>query len=241
MSCRLESVAETLTGRLDHVTRQLDDLKAAVQANNSHLPSLVHASSHDSTQLRSPPIPGGPVAEPSRDFSHIPPHRTTADTVLTWPIFGARFEHNHLIQPLLCHPEVSDPRTHSTSVSEKDNYALSSSIGPLDDERIPALVDSFLLNVHTKNPVLDVETLILKSREASMSGLGYDAQSCIILLACALGCIAKPFQDDADSPRVATPKELQMGEQCFVLACRRLGLLKQTVLAAQCHFFAGGE
>ena len=124
-------------------------------------------------------------------------------------------------------------------MSEKDNYALASSIGPPDDERIPALVDSFLQNVHTKNPVLDVDTLIVKSREASISGLGYDAHSCIILLACALGCIAKPFNDVLATARVATPRELQMGEQCFVLACRRLGLLKQTVLAAQCHFFAG--
>jgi hypothetical protein len=161
--------------------------------------------------------------------------------VLTWPVFGGRFEPNHLIQPLLCNPDVSDSRTHSSSVSEKDNYALATSIGPLEDERIPALVDSFLLNVHTKNPVLDVETLIVKSREASTRGLGYDAHSCITLLACALGSIAKPFQTDAAIPKVATPKELQIGEQCFVLACRRLGLLKQTVLAAQCHFFAGGK
>lgn len=29
---RLESVAETLTGRLDHVTQQLDDLKAALES-----------------------------------------------------------------------------------------------------------------------------------------------------------------------------------------------------------------
>lgn len=239
---RLESVAETLTGRLDHVTRQLDDLKAAVQASSSQLPSLVNASSHGSTtQIKSPPVPSGPVTEPSRDFSHIPPHRTTADSVLTWPVFGGRFEANYLIQPLLHDPEVSDPRSHSTSVSEKDNYALVNSIGAPDDERIPALVDSFLQNVHTKNPVLDTETLILKSREAAMSGLGYDAHSCSILLACALGCIAKPFRDDPDNYSVASPKELQMGEQCFVLACRRLGLLKQTVLAAQCHFFAGGE
>lgn len=255
----LESIAETLTGRLDHVNKQLEDLKAAVRANGeasfsfnqptvvdwgvlgSFGPSQHHASSVGSSQIRSPPVNGPIVAEPSRDFSHIPPHRTTADTVLTWPIFGGRFESNYLIQPLLCDPEVADPRSHSTAVSEKDNFALVNSIGPPDDERIPALVDSFLQNVHTKNPVLDVETLLHKSREASISGLGWDAHSCCVLLACALGCIAKPFQDDQNNPKVATPKELQMGEQCFVLACRRLGLLKQTVLAAQCHFFAGGK
>lgn len=193
-----------------------------------------------SSQIRSPPIPNQ-TAEPSRDFTHIPPQQTTADTILTWPIFDGKYDSDYLIQPLLSDPDASDPRATSNGVGERDSFTLVNSIGPPDDERIPSLIDSFLQNVHTKNPVLDVDTLILKGREASTGGLGWDANSCCILLACALGSIAKPFQDDPSDPKVATPKELQMGEQCFVLACRRLGLLKQTVLAAQCHFFAGGE
>ena len=123
-----------------------------------------------------------------------------------------------------------------------------SSLAPLEEERIPQLVDTFLQNVHTKNPVLDVETLVLKSREAATHSLGWDAWSCFLLLACAFGSIAKPFgaweelsQDEIYTKNPATTKELQQGENCFVLACRRLGLLKQTMLAAQCHFFAGGK
>ena len=194
-----------------------------------------------SSHITSPPINQPPVYEPSRDFLHIPPHRTTADTVLTWPIFQGRFEPNYLVQPLLSDPEVADPHPYAETGPERDNYSLKNTVGPLDDEKIPALVDSFLLNVHTKNPVLDVDTLIQRSRQASIHGLGWDAWSCCILLACALGSIAKPFRDNPSSPHVASLQELQMGEQCFVLACRRIGLLKQTMLAAQCHFFAGGE
>lgn len=158
-----------------------------------------------------------------------------------WPVFNQRYEPNYLVRPLLSDPETSDPHPYSNMTSEKDNYALMNSVGPLDDEKIPVLVDSFLLNVHTKNPILDVEALMQKSRQASIHGLGWDAWSCCILLACALGSVAKPFKDDASSPRLASLKELQMGEHCFVLACRRIGLLKQTTLAAQCHFFAGGK
>lgn len=186
--------------------------------------------------------------EPSRDFSQIPPHRTTADTVLTWPIFDNKFHDNYLIEPLLYDPEVSDPQIHPRVSAERDNFAMINSLAPLEEERIPSLVDNFLQNVHTKNPVLDVEALVLRSREAATQGLGWDAWSCCLLLTCALGSIAKPFgtweglssaEIYAKSP--TSQKELQQGENCFVLACRRLGLLKQTMLAAQCHFFAGGK
>ena len=190
----LESVAETLTGRLDFVTRQLEDLRAAVDANGSRQPSQP-----DSTApVISPSLPGHstghqPIPEPSRDFSHIPPHRTTADTVLTWPVFENKFSENFLIEPLLTDPSVSDPHIHPRSGSDIDNYAMLTSLAPLDEERIPMLVDVFLQNVHTKNPVLDVETLVQRSRDVATRGLGWDAWSCIILLACALGSIAKPF------------------------------------------------
>jgi hypothetical protein len=34
--------------------------------------------------------------------------------------------------------------------------------------------------------------------------------------------------------------DLREGETFFVLACRRVGLLRHSVIGAQCHFFAGG-
>ena len=126
---------------------------------------------------------------------------------------------------------------------------------PLDEEQIPFLVDKFLENVHTKNPVLDVEQLVKQSRVIASNGLGWDAWSCLVLLASALGTIAKPFEASfmmsptieggsnsrwtPDAP--ATPKELQQAESCFALACRRLGSLKHSILGAQCYFFAGGK
>ena len=247
----LERVAETLSGRLDTVSRQLEDLKSVVQANAA--PRLYHQSSLSGASvispniaLATPPTSNKPIHEPSRDFSHIPPHRTTADTVLTWPIFEGKYHDNYLIQPLLYDKDIADPPLHPGSNLERDSYSMLTSLPPLEEERIPILVDAFLQNVHTKNPVLDVESLVLKSRDAATQGLGWDAWSCIILLACALGSIAKPFGawEDHDGETIwdkhpSTQKELQKGENCFIQACRRLGLLKQTLLAAQCHFFAG--
>ena len=186
--------------------------------------------------------------EPSRDFSQIPPHRTTADTILTWSIFQGTFRENYLIEPLLYDPEVSDPQIHQCGSDDRDTFTMINSLAPLEDQKIPSLVDNFLQNVHTKNPILDVETLVVKSREAATQGLSWDAWSCLLLLTCALGHIAKPFVTFEGSPineiyarNPTSQRELQQGENCFVLACRRLGLLKHTMLAAQCHFFAGGK
>ena len=255
----LEKVAETLTGRLDDVSKQLEDLRSAVEANQGPRIEANHVARHYSDvaltgpavispglTLATPPNSNKPIQEPSRDFSHIPPHRTSADTVLTWPIYDGKFHDNYLIQPLLYDKDVADPHLHPGANLERDTYSMLNLLPPLEEERIPSLVDNFLQNVHTKNPVLDVETLVFKSRDTATQGLGWDAWSCVILLACALGSIAKPFggwedrsEHEVWSKSPSTQKELQQGENCFILACRRLGLLKQTLLAAQCHFFAG--
>ena len=222
-------------------------------SKGSNVPTLSTHSSVQSTRSQQLTLDTGAgqlraEPEPSRDFSQIPPHRTTADTILTWSIFQGTFRENYLIEPLLYDPEVSDPQIHQSGADDRDTFTMINSLAPLEDQKIPSLVDNFLQNVHTKNPILDVETLVLKSREAATQGLGWDAWSCLLLLACALGYIAKPFGTfeglhitEIYARNPTSQRELQQGENCFVLACRRLGLLKHTMLAAQCHFFAGGR
>ena len=178
--------------------------------------------------------------EPSRDYLQIPAHRTTADTVLTWPIYKQQYPPNYLIEPLF-KPDATT-----------DTVVVPGGLRSLADEKIPALVDNFLQNVHTKNPILDVEALVRHARRSSEQGVGWDAPSCLVLLACALGSLARPFdltghapEHDARAVGVSSAalyaKDLQQAESCYVLACRRLGLLKHTIIGAQCHFFAGGE
>ena len=202
--------------------------------------------------------------EPSRDYLQIPAHRTTADTVLTWPIFAGRYEPNSLIQPLFNPIGSSNGNDFSYDAGDeliaRDLTIVPGGLRDLPDEKIPSLIDNFLQNVHTKNPILDVEALLRHGRKAAENGLGWDAPSCLVLLACALGSIARPFDQclppaETVSRPVPPPrrpshepvssaamfgKDLQQAESCYVLACRRLGLLKFTILGAQCHFFAGG-
>ena len=199
------------------------------------------------------------LVEPSRDFLQIPPHKTSSDTVLTWEIFEGRYPPNALIGVLFEPDHIGFADTPATPTSPvADAFVPTTGLTPPDDERIPGLVDSFLQNVHTKNPILHVEPLVKHARQCAQNGVGWDAWSCLVLITCALGSVAKPFDNAAPLPPVvrreslelanAPPpssarlfaKELHQAESCFVLACRRLGSLKHTMLGAQCHFFAGG-
>ena len=249
--------------RMDQLQHSVDDFNATAASRNAFRPRLVETETVDSNLASSQAAGLNSSIERSRDYLQIPPHKTSADTVLTWPIFEHKYPSNHLIQVLFM-PSVSlaipNNPTNQPELYE-ETYTVPGGLRPPDDERIPALIDNFLQNVHTKNPVLDVESLVRKGRIFAEQGLGWDAWSCLVLIVCALGCIAKPFEiaspnvesfghsPPPESMLVATAissaqlfaKEIQAAESCFVLACRRLGLLRHTLLGAQCHFFAGGK
>lgn len=181
----------------------------------------------------------------------IPAGRCSADTVLTWPIFRGQFRESSLITTLFhySHGASEDRPTESWTLPDGLQYT--------PDEQIPTLVDRFIQNVHTKNPILDLKSLIRSGRHAAEFGLQWDAQSCLVLLACALGCISQPFTTSIQFPQTArslhdgmgwrapgfnssSGTQLREGEAFFMMACRRIGLLRYSVIGAQCHFFAGG-
>lgn len=185
--------------------------------------------------------------EPSRDFLRIPPPRASADTVLEWDIFENKYPPNALIGDFFNYRH-----------GEGFLFSTPSGLAPLDEEQIPVLIDRFLQNVHTKNPILDVESLVMHGRRCADHGVGWDGWSCLVLLACALGSIARPFEKPTPGTSVlptpnrkkgcSTPssvriyaRELQQGDSYFTLACRRLGSLQYSMLGAQCYFFAGGK
>jgi hypothetical protein len=209
-------------------------------------PRICHLSSarESSRSIQSSDV----LNESSRDYLKILCCKTTADAALTWPIFGGNFPQDALVGIIFNADKLDDEST-------RDTHQVPGGLQSLPDERIPILIERFLECVHTKNPILDVESLVHHGRRAAENGLGWDAHSCLILLSCALGCIAYPFEPEtrgsyetlleheALSPSSSSlfSRELQLAESCYVLACRRLGILKHTVLGAQCHFFAGGK
>ena len=185
---------------------------------------------------------------PSKDYLRVPSGGSSADTMLTWPIFNGRFQPQCLIRDVF----RPDPEALKGPIGHgEDTMMVPVGVLPLAEEHIPGLIGRFLEHVHTKNPILDTDALIRYGREAAAHGPGWDAPSCLVLLACALGSVSYPFSvAAADQIGVAVDavatsasifeRELQQAESCYILACRRLGLLKHTVLGSQCYFFSGG-
>ena len=256
----LQRATDRILDRIDQLQNGLDVLAniswtppATTQSQIERQPTTISQSSlgiHE-TDLA--------TLEASRDFLQIPPHRTSSDSVLCWNIFDGRYEFNALIG-VLFPLNISNVGANTLEQSD-DVFNPPGRFQPPQEERIPALVDNFLQHVHTKNPVLNVERLVKEGRKAAREGLGWDAWSCLVLLACALGSVAKPFSlVDSPSPILRTGgsdfetmiphqrsskfvfiKELEEGETYFLLGSRRLGTLKHTLLGAQCHFLAGGK
>ena len=267
----LNQVVDILGHQIQEVANRLDNLPFRPTAGASHngrssqlnniLPGLERIESIDHQGYFPSPEHLDDVVytrhndrpEPSRDFSHIPPHKTTADEVLTWPIFEDAYPPDYFIDAHLGYKLSTGGSFVDEDVDlEHSILPSSNSIAPLDEHRIPALVDRFLENVHTKNPILDVEALVQKSREHASRGLGWDGYSCLLLMTCALGLVAKPFGSEIEAiefhysleqaRNIAAPaREKEQGDCCFVQAARRLGGLRPSIIAAQCYFFAGGK
>lgn len=251
----MDPAAALLMRRLDEILERVDGIEAAVRPRRICKCFAIGGRSRDvlsNSQGKAYFLPAMHPAEhfldSGPDHMRIPTCNSTADSVLTWPIFQGRFPPDYLIDILL------EPGSHKPEhCGGGDSIVVPGGIEPLADERIPALIDKFLEDVHTKNPILDVEALIRYGRKAATSGLSWDAPSCLVLMACALGSISCPFRVsevnersmEMNAPGMTSStffaKEIQQAESCYALACRRLGLLKQTILGAQCYFYSAGE
>ncbi|KAL5623748.1 hypothetical protein FOBRF1_002998 [Fusarium oxysporum] len=233
--------------RLNQVLESVEDI-----------PGLIKTSVE--TAVKNTALPPGPVSriaegfdafsdgrELSSDDLTAPTAILSIESVLSWPILAGSVAPTHILDALpdtkangghglmnngTGSPSVSNARLTRITVDEKD---------------IPRLVRQFLQHVHPINPILDIDTINSDSLRISETSVTWDGESCIVLIACALGCIAKPYDAMVTSPSETSTgsslcdssEELETARAYFELARQRLGLLDQSLLAAQCHFFAG--
>ncbi|KAF4448422.1 vegetative cell wall gp1 [Fusarium albosuccineum] len=122
--------------------------------------------------------------------------------------------------------------------------------GVIDQDGIWPLCRRFLALIHVKNPILDVSDFVQHARNAAEYGPGWDEAGCLVLLACALACVATPYDPDQaytwqteaateDEPTNQEGVDISMAEAFFGAARRRLGLLTNSVIAVQCQYLAG--
>lgn len=141
---------------------------------------------------------------------------------------------------------------------------LAKGIGICEDD-VPNLVEKFLVNVHVKNPIFDPEYLRDMAREVAEDGFGWKAPSCLVvsgspyvelwdanvaqLIVCALASISSHFVHESSlgSSREAASMDHSLAntlgygkaEAYYTAACKRIGLLRNTLLATECYFIAG--
>lgn len=179
------------------------------------------------------------LSSSSSDCLEVPTAFASTEAILTWPIFQGRWPSNLLSSELLIGINLSE---HANAIPGKRvNLGI-------NEESVPFLVESFLQLVHSKNPVFHAHQVREAARHVTECGFGWDASSCIVLLACALGAVARPYiaSSEIDSltgsgraSLVDTSDLLQTGNAFYQVARKRFGLLDQSIMAGQCHMLSG--
>lgn len=185
------------------------------------------------------------VVEESK-FVDIAAAHIVTETILQWPIFsGSRT--NFEAQSLVLKHDTNYLESGQRQPPELENLGKTNDLQPrarIREEDFVHLCQNFLDNVHCKNPILDTKCFMRSAREVSENGLRWDGESCLVLLACALGAISHAFTpEDFDSDEqihlLIEKSSKHLAEAYFDAARKRLGLLLPSLLTIQCFFFSG--
>jgi hypothetical protein len=148
--------------------------------------------------------------------------------VLDWPVLRGHVE-TASIQPRIM---TAAGKTQSSSTNTRP-------LPVIDEGNSVALVEAFLHNVHTKNPILDPTEIRVLARDIAENGFTWDGPSCLILITSALGALSTPW----DMAMPTEPESSQDKPEAYILsrayylaACKRLALLDPCILSTQCWF-----
>ncbi|KAH6716073.1 hypothetical protein BKA61DRAFT_733873 [Leptodontidium sp. MPI-SDFR-AT-0119] len=172
----------------------------------------------------------------------------TIEETLSWPILDFKGNISVGLDALMdSTDEEGDDEEQSPNSTRKGKgrRRLKRVKRSLDDEiMVPDLIESFLKHAHTMNPIL--EPSVLRKNAASMieDGLGWDGETCQVLLACAIGAILDPW-DISNLTNFSHPKTSverhAIGQDYFNAAQKRIGNLWShcSLISAQCLFLTG--
>lgn len=99
------------------------------------------------------------------------------ETVLAWDVFRGRFDEQLDLKSQMQNGDIGIPESPLTSPVGETIPLINS----LELESCNRLLDSFLTKVHIANPILDVDAVLGYVRHACLHGIGWDAQSCLVV------------------------------------------------------------
>ncbi|PYH96482.1 hypothetical protein BO71DRAFT_448645 [Aspergillus ellipticus CBS 707.79] len=224
------------------ILERINHAVALLEAQSATAPE--HAPTRQSQRWHQPA-----VMMPSLSHAHEDSHSVeiSDDLLVETPGFPAR---SHNCEAILKWPIFRDRAPDVWSlVLENDESVLPAATQAhpialgrgIQEEQIVPLSETFLSHVHLKNPILEVSGFTQYVRDAAENGLRWDGPSCLVLIACALGCLASPFQSSHDSRHSLTTSTPMMALKeasaaYYLAAKKRLGLIEPSFLGVQCHF-----
>ncbi|KAJ4355794.1 Zcf27p [Didymosphaeria variabile] len=234
-------------------------------ASVAPLPSL-DGSNGDAQDplLHNPVIGRTSTPDSSTQLPQVPRHEYfgSSEDVLAWPIFAGKYD-RRWIEALIFDPTLpsddlsgtpTSPRVNDDSLRNtfEDPRQASQCSPAIREEDVPHLVEAFLLNVHVKNPIFDPNYLRSMAKAVVDRGFDWEASSCLVLTVCALAAISSTFacrpirenNASSDNPilsesSLSTTTGYHTAEAYYTASRKRIGLLKDTLLATECHFMSG--
>ncbi|KIN03086.1 hypothetical protein OIDMADRAFT_160650 [Oidiodendron maius Zn] len=185
-----------------------------------------------------------------------------SEDILEWPIFGGRYDRTK-VETLIFNPHAADytyhvPTTLGHYPSDDQRLVQSVSSDPIrmstpgrgvQEDDVLRLIDKFLVNVHIKNPILDVGDLKRKARFIVENGFGWDAASCLVLIVCALASISSTFTPEPVTPAlvngedgktsISDAHDYSTAESYYIAAQKRISVLGNSIPTTQCYFLSG--
>lgn len=128
-------------------------------------------------------IPASDQAQELPETFWIPTTRTTAESILAWPIFASSPPSELPLVSVLHKPGSQNHEAISngpTRLCYSTASTKAKTIGIIEDD-IPRLVQRFVDYVHIKNPVLDIEILGFYTQNLMEYGIGWDPASCLVV------------------------------------------------------------
>jgi hypothetical protein len=200
----------------------------------------------------------------SSQVPQVPRHEYfgSSEDVLAWSTFAGKYDRrwiealifdptlpSHDLSGTPTSPRVNDDSLRNTFEDPRQSWHISPGIR---EEDVPHLVEVFLANVGRKNPILDPNYLRSMARAVVNHGFDWEASSCLVLTVCALAAISstfacRPIRETNTSPdeslvsetSLSTTPGYHMAEAYYIASRKRIGLLRDTLLATECHFLSG--
>ncbi|KAH7189993.1 hypothetical protein BKA60DRAFT_233052 [Fusarium oxysporum] len=174
---------------------------------------------------------------------------SSVESTLTWPSLRPY----HLLKaPLTSVIDINDD-FEAVRLNADPHYAsvrlpvhLPPPSGALDDRaEMTQLIERFVKYIHAKQPLVDLRVLYSQISVVEEEGLGWDAPTCLLLMACALGSICTPYDHsklEEYSEASIDPEQYLRSREYFDAGLKRLGFIMghASIVGAQCFFLTAG-